>query len=395
MEVPVQLATDTTENWERSSTALGESELAIEIHTLPGGRRAKYLLVGDGQPVAPNVGRLRATAELIAGLPEEIAGIANAILEPALEGEARERQALSTALEEEGRARAEADDDLQAAFNAEAEDRINGDTDTLAAAKSYADEKVAAAVTASQKWLTPSDTLDELLLREISEEDAQKNLLCRVRGEQAVFQRMAGQTAWALYDDTNDYVNEGELAAAKQELQQGINAKAPSANAELTGAPTAPTAAQSVNNTQIATTAYVRGAVGTLSANVADSLNGKAPVSSPVFLGNPIIRDTYTGPNPNGCGTSNFTFDNPIAVAASTGVSGDLSLPVGAYIFCVDDLLTHSLPDRNANVAVKCSATLQKYHRGSGLLLSGTWKCCGGLEIQALSLVLYVCRRVA
>jgi len=68
MEVPIYLAIDTTENWNRSDTALGKSELAIEIHTLPDGTKVKYLLLGDGKPVGPNVERLRAKIEFIAAL---------------------------------------------------------------------------------------------------------------------------------------------------------------------------------------------------------------------------------------------------------------------------------------------------------------------------------------
>jgi len=59
MEAPILLAMDTTENWERSSTVLGESELAIEVREQPDGTKTKHLMIGDGKPVGPGMGRLR------------------------------------------------------------------------------------------------------------------------------------------------------------------------------------------------------------------------------------------------------------------------------------------------------------------------------------------------
>ena len=77
MEVPIILATDTTENWNRSDTALGAGELAIELAGVRAdGSPVKHLLVGDGKPTGPNVARLRATPEIIAGLPQALQNLA-------------------------------------------------------------------------------------------------------------------------------------------------------------------------------------------------------------------------------------------------------------------------------------------------------------------------------
>jgi hypothetical protein len=65
MELPILLAVDTTENWNRSGTILGESELAFELSKKADGAIEKILLIGDGQPVGPNVERLRATVALL------------------------------------------------------------------------------------------------------------------------------------------------------------------------------------------------------------------------------------------------------------------------------------------------------------------------------------------
>ncbi|PWV33488.1 phage tail protein [Cronobacter sakazakii] len=59
-------------------------------------------------------------------------------------------------------------------------------------------------------------------------------------------------------------------------VQAGLAAKAPLASPALTGTPTAPTAAQTVNSTQIATTAFVKAAIAALVASspaALDTLN--------------------------------------------------------------------------------------------------------------------------
>jgi hypothetical protein len=58
-------------------------------------------------------------------------------------------------------------------------------------------------------------------------------------------------------------------------LTTDLAAKAPLASPALTGTPTAPTASAATNNTQVATTAYVTGAVSTLSGTTTTSLAGK------------------------------------------------------------------------------------------------------------------------
>ncbi len=110
----------------------------------------------------------------------------------------------------------------------------------------------------------------------------------------------------------------GELAAAlgndpnfATTMVNALAAKAPLASPALTGTPTAPTAAQTVSNTQIATTAYVKaaitalvnsspGALDTLSelaaalgndpnfaTTMVNALATKAPLASPVLTGKP------------------------------------------------------------------------------------------------------------
>jgi hypothetical protein len=58
-----------------------------------------------------------------------------------------------------------------------------------------------------------------------------------------------------------EYVKEAENYKSSGGIASALALKAPLASPALTGTPTAPTAGQTVNNTQIATTAYVRTAV--------------------------------------------------------------------------------------------------------------------------------------
>ena len=159
MELPIVLCYDTTENWEKSSTILGESELAMELHNLANGQLVKYLLVGDGKSAGPNAARLRATPEFIAGLPaylrNEIAAESQARiktdndLQQSINAEVQQRQkedqALQQSIEEEARARQtadlklredveagaviqkEGDEALQEAVNRETEARVETD----------------------------------------------------------------------------------------------------------------------------------------------------------------------------------------------------------------------------------------------------------------------------
>ena len=80
----------------------------------------------------------------------------------------------------------------------------------------------------------------------------------------------------------------GELASAVQEVMGDVsssitsleNGKADKDGAVLTGTPTAPTAAEGNNSTQIATTAFVKRAVEkAIKLNVTDDGNGNISIS--------------------------------------------------------------------------------------------------------------------
>ena len=79
----------------------------------------------------------------------------------------------------------------------------------------------------------------------------------------------------------------GELASAVQEVMGDVsssitsleNGKADKDGAALTGTPTAPTAAEGNNSTQIATTAFVKRAVDAAKITVTDDGNGNITIS--------------------------------------------------------------------------------------------------------------------
>jgi hypothetical protein len=108
----------------------------------------------------------------------------------------------------------------------------------------------------------------------------------------------------------------GYLDGVTSAIQTQLTAKAPLASPALTGTPTAPTATAGTNTTQIATTAFVSGAVADLvasapsalntlnelatalgndanfSTTVTNSLAAKAPLAGPTFTGTVVLPST-------------------------------------------------------------------------------------------------------
>lgn len=129
----------------------------------------------------------------------------------------------------------------------------------------------------------------------------------------------------------------GELAAAigndpnfATTMVNALATKAPLASPSLTGTPTAPTAAQTISNTQIATTAYVKaaidalvnsspGALDTLSelaaalgndpnfaTTMVNALAAKAPLASPALTGKPTAPTAAQSSNDTQLATTEF-----------------------------------------------------------------------------------------
>ena len=310
----------------------------------------------------------------------------------------------------------------------EAQARTNGDLNTLNGAKEYTDEKIADTVAATQKWLPAVDTLGALLSLVIA--DTSRNYLCRVREQQAVYQRVAGQTAWLLYSDKTDLVNELELAdaveahnesedahadirnvlhneiQARQDADEALREqiemlapeglenipellaqKAPINSPIFTGTPKVPTksSAASSDGTLIATEAQVA-----LKANLA----------SPVFTGTPKVPSKTSAASSDGTliateaqvalkanlaspvftGSPKIGSDR-IAVVPNTSTQDETNLPIGSYI----GIYTNSgqPPNRNAAASPRFSTWTHEYDTtGNGSLLSGTWRNSGSTGFE-------------
>jgi hypothetical protein len=118
---------------------------------------------------------------------------------------------------------------------------------------------------------------------------------------------------------------------------------APLGSPQLTGVPTAPTAATGTNNNQIATTAFVTSQVGALSTGVSSvvgatgavtlaqlSTGGVAPKASPAFSGVPTSPTPAVGTNTNQVATCAFVSAAIAAAAPSVRIrlTGDLTFYV-------------------------------------------------------------------
>jgi len=89
--------------------------------------------------------------------------------------------------------------------------------------------------------------------------------------------------------------------------------KAPLASPALTGVPTAPTAADGTNTTQVATTAFVATRSEALSGVIAT----KAPLESPTFTGTPVAPTATTGVSTTQIATTEFVANTAFAALAS------------------------------------------------------------------------------
>lgn len=106
----------------------------------------------------------------------------------------------------------EAESGLQALIQAEETRAKAAEGQALTDAKDYTDEKIADTVAAAQTWLPAVRNFADLP----TVTDTTKTYLCRVISTNNVYQRVAGQTAWDLYSENTDYIDEEELAEAIQ-----------------------------------------------------------------------------------------------------------------------------------------------------------------------------------
>jgi|694.fasta_scaffold06222_8 hypothetical protein len=185
------------------------------------------------------------------------------------------------------------------------------------------------------------------------------------------------------------------LSANVSTLSNTVTLKANIASPAFTGVPTAPTAANTVNNTQIATTAYVKTVIGdlinsapetldtlgeiasslannnTLSSTLTTSIALKAPLADPTFtgtvsgitktmvglesvdnttdLGKPISNATQTALDLK-APLANATFTGTIVLPATTSIANVTSTEIG-YLDGVTSAIQTQLDNKQAIIA--------------------------------------------
>lgn len=142
-------------------------------------------------------------------------------------------------------------------------------------------------------------------------------------------------------------------------INNALALKAPLASPALTGAPTAPTAVQSTNNTQIATTAFVKSAVAGLvgsSPEALDTLNELAAAlgNDPNFA--TTVMNALAGKQP---------LDATLANLSGKSISGLLEyLGLKTAALCDVGTGAKQLPDMSAFSSVKANPGYQKLPSG-------------------------------
>ncbi len=108
-----------------------------------------------------------------------------------------------------------------------------------------------------------------------------------------------------------------QAAAALIDINNGLDSKAPLNSPEFTGTPTAPTANNNDNSTQVATTEFVK-----------NSLDTRAPLNNPIFATDITVNDLILG---KGAGSNNSD-NNCFGVGALTSNdSGYSCIAIGSY----------------------------------------------------------------
>ena len=102
-------------------------------------------------------------------------------------------------------------------------------------------------------------------------------------------------------------------------INNALALKAPLASPALTGTPTAPTAAQTANNTQIATTAFVQAVATTIN----NALVLKAPLANPALTGTPTAPTAAQTVNNTQIATTAFVKSAIAALVASSPAALD------------------------------------------------------------------------
>ena len=115
------------------------------------------------------------------------------------------------------------------------------------------------------------------------------------------------------------------LSANVSTLSNTVTLKANIASPALTGVPTAPTAANTVNNTQIATTAYVKTVIGDLINSAPETLDTLGEIASSLANNN-TLSSTLTTSIALKAPLADPTFTGTVTIPAGASISGFATL---------------------------------------------------------------------
>lgn len=155
---------------------------------------------------------------------------------------------------------------------------------------------------------------------------------------------------------------------------------APFNNTALTGVPTAPTAAQGTNTTQLATTAFVNAEIAADTANL-------APINSPTFTGTPSAPTAAVGTNTTQLATTAFVnaeIANDAPTKTGGGASGTWSINISGNAATASNATTQAVTSNDTSIATTAfvrsivPAGVILMWSGSIASIPSGWALCNG-----------------
>jgi outer membrane murein-binding lipoprotein Lpp len=173
-------------------------------------------------------------------------------------------------------------------------------------------------------------------------------------------------------------VPDGSLTIADTNgLQVALDGKAPLSSPAFTGNPTAPTPTAGDNDTSIATTAFVQTAIAGVSGG------GGAPLVSPAFTGNPTAPTPTAGDNDTSIATTAFVATALTGVPSQTAID-DLTTLVTSLTARVQEL-----EENGANMSAIVGAAAARNNPLTGTAFNPgsvvTWLVDGTAPVNAVT----------